>query len=556
MPIFGVVERLRNAARIQQVLRVAIRFGFAQVVEQVERVPRGWLHRLRRGGAAPDPAVARLAEPERLRRMLEALGPTFIKVGQLLSTRRDLLPDWAVKELRKLQDKVAPMPFEQVREVLEAELGGSLGTVFSEFEREPLAAASLAQVHRAVLPDGSRVAVKVQRPGIVRTVERDLSVLADLARLVEGRLGLVQHLRLTTLVDELAHTLRDELLYTIEARNAERQAATLKPGDGLRAPRVWSNLTTARVLVCELFEGTPLSAAEQIDPELRRELAGRLAAGLLRQILLDGFFHADPHPGNLILLADGTLGLVDWGMVGHLPRRLRDSLDEVFLAIMTQDVERLVDEITELGLVDEAADLERFRRDLSRALDRYLLLSRRDFPLRQVLHTILELSYEHKIQLPSEIPLLVKVLVTCEGTCLELDEAFELRAAFQPVVDQIVGSRLDPARLARDLTTTLRGFARAGTDLPRQVHSILGKLEAGRVSVRTENAGLNAALGGIQRLLGQLASSLLCAAVLVAAGLVYPVNHTLGYTLLTIGGASASVLLLAMYRGTRDGSLG
>lgn len=545
------VERLRNAARVKQIVGVMIRFGFSHVVEQAEHAQRGFFRRFRRGGETPDPEVARMTEPERLRRMIESLGPTFVKIGQILSTRQDVIPDWAVRELRKLQDQVAPLPFEVVRQQVESELGGSLEGLFSEFAPDAVASASLGQVHRAVLPDGTAVAVKVQRPGLDKQIDRDLSVLADMAEMFEGRLGLVSHLKLTRIVDELATTLRDELVYTIEARNAERMTGLLRPSDPIRIPKVFWDLTTTKVLTAELFEADRLTEVDNLTDQQRKTVAPRLANFVLHQILIHGFFHADPHPGNIFVFPDGSIGVVDWGMVGLLSKSSRDSLGEIFIAIVTQDVERLTNEIVHLGLIDHESDVERFRLDLGRALDRYFFLSRREFPLSQVLHKILELSYEHRIQLPAEIPMLIKVLVTTEGTCMELDPDFDLRAAFEPVVKELVGSRFEPGEMVRDIAKTLRQLNRVASDLPRQTAAILGRVEDGRMTVRVENQGLDKSIQHLSVTTQHLATAVLIAAIMIGGGLVHANSPILGTVLLVLGGLGAGMVMFVSWRHNR-----
>ncbi len=547
-----IVERLRNAARIKEIAGVAIRYGFGYVVEQAEHHARtGLLARLRRKDTAPDPAVASLDPSERLRRMLEELGPTFVKVGQILSTRQDIIPEWAIRELKKLQDQVAPMPFESVRSIIEEQLGGTLESLFASFDREPLASASIGQVHGATLPDGQHVAVKIQRPGIERRINRDLAVLSDLAVMAEGRLTFVRNLQLTRVVEELGQVLRDELSYTIEGRNAERIANGLKPDGGIRVPKVYWDHTTGKVLTTERFDGVRLTQLEALTEAQRKSAAPRLARFVLRQVLIDGFFHADPHPGNIFVFADGAIGLVDWGMTALLSRTAREGLAEIFIAIVNQDVERLSEEICHLGMVDEESDIDRFRRDLARALDRYFYLSRDEFPLAQVLQRILELTYEHHIQLPAEIPMLIKVLVTTEGTCMALDPSFELKGVFEPLVSELVGAKLEPSQLLRDLTTGLRTVGRSASDLPRQVSAILTRLERGAIVVRTEPRRTPEAIEGLEAPLHRLAAALLFCALLLAGGLVYPSNRGFGLGFLIAGASGAWILLLSMWRASR-----
>lgn len=546
-----MIERVRNAGRMNQILRVAIRFGFEHVIEQAGHVGLRLVRRFRRAGQQPDPTLQRLTVAERLRRMLEELGPVFVKAGQLLSTRPDLVPDWMIAELRKLRDEVPPMPFEDVRAVIEEEFGVPLESRFAEFSPTAVASASVGQVHRAVLPDGQVVAVKVQRRGIGPLIERDLSILSDLATTFQERLERVRHLNLPALAEDFAQALRDELVYTVEGRNSERAAKGLDPANRIRVPKVYWDLTTARVLTTELFDGRPLSEPDQPPEAYRSDIARRLANAILHQILVEGFFHADPHAGNLLCFPDGSLGLLDWGQVGILTRSLRESLGEIFIATVTQDVERLTDEICHLGLVNDDAQIERFRHDLGRALDRYFFLPRRDFPLSEVLHRILELSYEHRVQLPSELPLLIKVLVTTEGTCLELDPAFDLRAAFQPVVKELVGARLEPGKLAQDLGSGLRQLNRLLSETPRQVATILGRIESGSLRLRVEDAQVESAAQALARAANRLTAAVLVTAGLIGGALMYPVQPHTGLAAFAAGLVGMIVVVAALWRGRR-----
>jgi len=545
-----VAERIRNAGRINQILTVAMRYGFQQVVEQVQAARRGLLKRVRPVEGSPDPKLGGMGTGERLRRMLEELGPTFIKLGQLLSTRPDLLPAWAIDELVKLQDRLPPMPFALVRLTVETELGAPLEQLFAEFGAEPLGAASLGQVHRAVLPTGEVVAVKVQRPGIDRTIERDLSVLNDLVGMFESRLAVGSQIKLTRAAQELSERLRDELVYTIEARNAERVAKTLTPEDGVRIPRVYWNLTSPRVLTCELFEAVRFTDPDGPPAELRPELARRLARFALRQILLEGFFHADLHPGNLMAFANGDLGIIDWGQVGLLSRRMRDSLDEMFIALATRDTERLTDEIVHLGLAEEHTDLEGFRYDLSRALDRYFHVARRDFPLGSVLRTIMDLSYEHSVQLPAELPMLIKVLVAVEGTCLTLDPEFDLRREMEPVARQVLGRQLSPEQLLRTALSSGRQVARLAQALPRQLTTIMDRMEAGTLAIKV-NTDVEEPGRHLGQMLNRLSLSAIVGGLMVAGALAMPYSQTLGVGTFVAGVLAAMLVLHAILRGER-----
>ncbi|MBI5834721.1 MAG: phosphotransferase [Armatimonadetes bacterium] len=545
-----VTERIRNAGRINQILTVAMRYGFQQIVQQVQAARRGLLKRIRPVEGAPDPKLGGLGTGERLRRMLEELGPTFVKLGQLLSTRPDLMPAWAVEELVKLQDRLPPMSFELVRLTVEGELNAPLEQLFAEFSPQPLGSASLGQVHRAVLHTGEVVAVKVQRPGIDRTIERDLSVLNDLVGMLESRVAVGARMKLARAAQELSERLRDELIYTIEARNAERVAQTLSPEDGVRIPKVYWNLTSPRVLTCELFEAVRFTEPGGPPAALRPELARRLARFALRQILVEGFFHADLHPGNLMAFDNGDLGVIDWGQVGLLSRRMRESLDEIFVGLATRDTERLTDEIVHLGLTEDNAELEGFRYDLSRALDRYYHVPRSDYPLGSILRTIMDLSYEHNVQLPAELPMLIKVLVAVEGTCLSLDPEFDLRREFEPVARQVLGRQLSPEQLLRTMLASGRQLSRLAQAFPRQMTTIMDRMEAGTLALKV-NTDVEEPGRHLGQMLNRLSLSAIVGGLMVAGALAMPYSPALGVGTFCAGVLAAMAVLFAILRGER-----
>jgi ubiquinone biosynthesis protein len=522
------LTRLRNAGRLAQISAVLVKYGFANLVDTLGdpfiRLKYGITQRLSRQPveAAP-PEVQRLAIPVRVRLVCEELGPTFIKLGQLLSTRGDLLPAAYVEELKKLQDAVPPIPFAVAKQQIEAELEAPLGELYSDFSPEPLAAASVGQVHVARLPGGERVAVKVQRPGVDRLVERDLSILMDLAQLLEGRLPFAQNYRLTRLVREFTEALRDELIYTIEAHNADRLATNLAGEATIRFPHIFWSLTTRRVFTAELLEGIPLSDPARLDEAGydRARIARLVAQHALRQILIDGFFHADPHPGNIFALPDGRLGYVDFGIVGRLDRETREVLGTLLLSLLSQNTGRAVEELVEIGVVTEESNREDFEHELDRLLTRVLFTSRREVSIGELLARIMELGYTYRIALPAEFSLLAKTLIMVEGLCMELDPNFDLSAVARPFVRRLIGSRLEPGQIVQDLATNLRHVNKLLVELPRQLHTILRKASTGSLTVRLEPYHAESILHGFHLLANRLAVSLMAAALVVASALVW-----------------------------------
>jgi len=480
-PLRALRRRLARGRRYSQITAIAVRHGLGPYL-------RG-----RRAAAADVPqGRARLARSLRL--ALEDAGVTFVKLGQLLSTRQDLLPREVVDELSRLQERVAPAPWPSVRALLDEELG-TLDTVFTHFDPEPLAAASVAQVHRAELESGAEVVVKVQRPGIEPLVDRDLDIVLRLATTIEARRRRGLSVRTTIEAGarpglnavELAHgfaaAIREELDFRVEARNiAAVTAATDRRGANalVRLPVVHEALCSRRVLVMERLDGLPLGAAgPAIDARGldRNELACGLLDCLLRQIMLDGVFHADPHPGNVLLLADGRLGLLDFGSVGRLDALLRGALQQLVIAIERGDPDRLRDALLELAQRPDEIDEQRLTRALGQYMARHLAPG--VAPEVAMFGDLFRLVAAYGLAIPPEVAGVFRALATLEGTLAQLDPGFDLLAEAR----SFAAAQLGPAGLTRTAGEELLSLLPVLRRLPRRVDRITGALEHGRLNL-------------------------------------------------------------------------
>ncbi|MCR6482726.1 AarF/UbiB family protein [Amycolatopsis sp. OK19-0408] len=454
--------KVSRARRYSQISRIAIKHGLGRYLT---------------GRRDPDLARGRHAKLARsLRRALEEGGVTFVKLGQLLSTRADLLPAVFVDELAKLQDSVAPARATAMWAVLAEELGGSPDDVFAEFDPEPLAAASVAQVYRAKLRSGEDVVVKVQRPGVREQAERDIDIVRRVAAALEERADWARSLGVAELADGFAEALTEELDFTIEARNIAAVAATSCPSVAL--PTVHKALSTERVLVMSRLAGKPLDQAPAAD---RKRLARSLLRCLLDQVMIGGVFHADPHPGNLMLLADGRLGLLDFGSVGRLDAGLRGGLQNLLLALDRGDPAALRDGLLEVVDRTDEIDEQRLERALGALVARHFGPGRT--PDLDLFTGLFRVVADFRLSVPPPVAAVFRALATVEGTLAALDPGFDVVAESRAFAVEQVGAGLRPDSLRRTAVNEVMALLPVLRRLPRRVDRIGAALEEGRLSV-------------------------------------------------------------------------
>ncbi|MBI4493425.1 MAG: AarF/ABC1/UbiB kinase family protein [Chloroflexi bacterium] len=504
-------RRESHLHRYRQIADVLARHGLGYLVSVLglERfVP------FHRGLLGHPPRVRAYTRPEHVRMALAQLGATFIKLGQILSSRADLLPPEYQVELARLQDQAPPVPSEAVRAALVAELGRPVDEVFATFDPTPLAAASIGQVHAATLLDGTEVAVKVRRPGVVEQVEQDLEILQNLAVGASRRWELADQYDLVGLAQEFAQTLRAELDYVREGRNAERFADNFRRAPDLHIPRVFWETTTARLLTLERIRGIkiddlPALQAAGID---RQALAERAARITLKMVFEDGFFHADPHPGNFFVEPDGRIGLVDFGMVGTVDERTQEHLVRLLLAVTSQDTERLVDALLELGVARRRVERDLLRRDLEHLVARYYGLPLGEIALGSLLADALAVVRRHHLQLPPTLALLFKTVVMSEGLGARLDPSFSLTTVLAPYAERLLLRQYSPLVWARRLLQASLDAARLGVESPQQVRRIISELERGGLEVGMRPTGFEPLVRRFERLANRIVLGIIAAA--------------------------------------------
>jgi len=460
------------------------------------------------------------SNPDHLRLTLEQLGPTFVKLGQILSTRPDLLPEPYRQELTKLQDSAPPVPGEVIAELVERELGGAPSTVFASFDLAPLASASLGQAHAATLNDGTDVVVKVRRPHVVEQVEEDLEVLRNLAARASRRWEAAADYDLVGIADEFGDTLRAELDYLHEARNAERFAANFAGSDTIRIPRIYWDTTTSRVLTIERVTGIKVNDLPALDAAGidRQALARNAVDATAKMIFEDGFFHADPHPGNLFIEPDGRIGLIDFGMAGEVDDRVREQLATLLIALARQDPRRIASAVSDVASGRRAVNVSALTTDLAPITQRYTGRALGDIPVGKVLQDVMAVVRRHHLQLHRELALLLKMLVMAEGLGVELDPEFQFAEVIDPYARRLVADRFTPARVAREMRRAGADVLDVVTELPVQLARLRDVLDAGGPEVHLRADEFEPFVARLETVGRRLAVAVIAAAAIRTAG--------------------------------------
>jgi len=507
----------RNIGRLSEIAQVAVRHGFGYFFERhrlTDLFP--WISR---DGSADTPSD----RGRRLREMLDELGPTFVKFGQLLSTRPDIVPPDIVVELQKLQDDVRPIPFDDVRRVIEEELGLTIEQAFLEFDEQPTAAASIGQVHHALLPNGERVAVKVQRPNAPRQIESDIALLFQAARLAKERIRALDFIDAEQVVDEFARSIRSELDYRAEARNAEIFRRNFAGQAEVKIPRVYWTYSRRRVLVLELLEGVQLADLDvtALSHAERRDLAYRIAETWMTMIFRHGFFHGDPHPANVFVL-DGSaaIGLVDFGQVGKLTDEDMSRLTGLFIDAANERVEALPRRLAELGVRFPREREEEFGDELRDVYYRYYGVSLAEIDPLQVIREAFDVIYRMNLRLPTRFVLLDKAIATLASVGIELYPDFNVFEVAKPYARNLMIERFSPERMVARAQKESRELFRVTAALPFQLHDVLDELRDGQVDVGFVHKGLDEFMHKVDVAFNRLVVALIVVGGLIGSSLI------------------------------------
>jgi ubiquinone biosynthesis protein len=552
-------------SRYRQIIEILARHGLGFIVGTLSLEG---LHALRsaaspgsnssKGSKGSNGQGNSVTAPERLRLAIEELGPTFIKLGQILSSRNDLLPAAYRDELAKLQDAAPPIPAEQVRAILREELGRPVDEVFAKFDMTALASASIGQAHAATLFDGTEVVVKLRRPEVVERVDEDLHILIDLALRASRHWEFARYYDLVAIAHEFAQTLRAELDYVREGRNVERITENFADDSAVHIPRVYWETTSSRMLTLERIRGIKFTDVVALDAAGfdRSLIAHRAARILLTMMLKHGFFHADPHAGNVFVEQGETIGLIDFGMVGEVDRGARDLLVRLVVAMTRYDASQLADAAIELGMGSAHVDRNALRRDLQRFLARYMGRPLGDVKFGAMLGELIDIMRVHHLRLPPDLALLVKTLGMAEGLAAQVYPPFDLMDVYVPLAQELMQQQFSPGQWARQLLLSGIDALQSGLELPQHLRRVLGDIERGGFEITVQPASFDPYLERLEQLVNRAILALLASTFTIAAALLLAAYHPAHWdwvvevlflaVLLAAGGFGTYILVLLL----------
>lgn len=522
----GILYHYRHWHRYQEILQVLIRNGFSFLIEKLELPGLPLYRRFRKYDALDETELANL--PERVARVFSELGPTFIKLGQLLSTRADLLPEDYLLELAKLQDNVSPVDSQDVEKVILQELGRPISEIFAEFDMQALASASIGQVHKAKLPGGEDVVVKIQRPGIARLIRVDLEILDDIGKIIEQRTQFGKIYDFSNMIAEFRIALLEELDFTLEGRNAEILKKNMSEDPQVYIPGVYWEYTKGRVLVMEYVQGHKITnrrelLADGFDPQI---IVKGLVDAMIRQIYVDGFFHSDPHPGNLAVLPGNKIVFMDFGQVGYLDEELRERAADLVLALVRHDIDGVVRGIMRIGITQGQTDLSSLKRDVSRLERKYYGMPLSEISVGISIEELMEVAWRHKIHVPADFVMAAKALVTLEGIIRELAPEISLVEIAEPFASRVILRRYDPRRVFHVFWKNIVQSTTNVTHLPALIEDIIEKIRHGQLSIPLEHRELPATVNQLRKSVHNLALSMILSSLLIAGAILVSVNST------------------------------
>jgi len=506
--------------RLKEIINLLIKYNFDNLVGEMKLKGSRWGDLFSKYNSDIDLDAS---APERLRLVFEELGPTFIKLGQMMSTRPDLVGPEMSNEFTKLQDNTIPIEFETIKSIIEHELGKSLKKAYQTFEKEQIATASIGQVHRATLHDDTKVAVKIQKPGIQDTVKKDIAIMHHLADIIDRRISHLKYLNIPGIVDEFEKSMNKEMDYQLEARNTQNFQNNFQDNNGIHVPIIYPDYSTSLVLTMEYIEGVKMSKVMESPGDFDTKLlAEKVAKSYFQQIFIDGFFHADPHPGNLYVLPDNVVCYIDFGMMGHIDQDFMQNIGELSIQVIEYKVNAIINQLIYMGILDESVDTYSLKRVIMDILDRYYGATLQNIHLGYIMSELLiPLIVQYQARIPPEFTLITRGVTLIEEVAYSLDPAFDATTIFQPMVKKLLLKKLDPKNLTEFFKDNLYEFEHLMKNLPRNLNGFIAKVEQGEIEVKFSPNTTD----DIERTSNKVVIAIIIAALLLGSSWIIQINR-------------------------------
>lgn len=508
----------RNFNRYREIIGTLIKHGFGDLVSRTNL----WKFYYRLKQKRVGKKIHRLSHWERLRMVLEELGPTFVKFGQIMSNRPDILPPALIKELIKLQDSVLPFDGEKAIKMINQELNCDCDKLFKKINHTAIASASIAQVHEAILQNGERVAIKVQRPGIRKIIEIDLDIIKHLSQVAERNFPEIKSIDLLSVVEEFGITIRKEIDFNLEASYIDRFRRNFKNDKRIVVPKVYKELSTKKILTLEFIDGINVNQLENLREKgySTKEIAKLGTKLVLEQIFKHGFFHADPHPGNVFILPKQVICFLDFGMMGFLLPKYKEYLVDFIIAFANRDAEGVAKILLDFSKNEEKIDIESFEGRIAEMIDQFTYLPIKEIDMKEVINKAMSLVVGYRLRMPPALYLLVKAIITMEGVARELDPDFDMIEHIKPFAKKLLTERMKPKRLLRTAAMSLNEMARLLRDLPYDAREIIKQVKTGKARIVFEHQGLEPMLNTHDRISNRVSFSIIIGAMIIGSSLI------------------------------------
>ncbi len=513
---FNPITAIKDANRFRTIVSVLASHGFGQLIYQISKVEGLGKIIGSFGIEPPSQEIEITSLAKRVRMVFQDLGPTFIKLGQILSTRPDLIPPEFVEELKRLQDNVPPFHISEAKNQIETELGKKVVDVFEVFDESPIGTASIGQVYGAKLKTGEEVVVKVQRPDVRLTIESDIDLLYMLAGALEKALPILRIYDLTGIVGEFHQAVRKELDYSNEMRNGRKFGDAFRENRDVVIPKVFREYSTRKILTMERIRGVKITSGEEVGSN-KKILAKIAIRAVLTMVFECGSFHADPHPGNIFALPDNRIAFLDLGMVGRLDEIMRFKVADLILALHERDVESVAKHLLTMGIRDGKVNSQIFRRDVADVMDKIMGLPLEEIQFSEILKDLMDGARRNHIRIPSEYTLMGKALLTVEGVGKELDPGLDIESEVSPFIKSLVKERFSPQRISKALFKQMIDLYHWSNDFPAYVMTILDDLQGGNLKVKVEQTDQGDMMKNLERIMGKLTASLIISSLILSS---------------------------------------